>query len=187
VSSKEQLEKVFAFRYGVLDEKDETRAYLKDCKNGRETDEYDAYSVHFAAFDAVGEIIAYTRLVHHSPIGYPMTNFINYDKDIWHFDPEFLGEFSRTFVAPHMRSIQKLRVLFKPLKVIVYAKLIELNIKYTFAALEKPFFRLLRMIGFPYRPIGDIQPYFGSRYPCVIYTDEFFSANSELFDERKAQ
>lgn len=184
VSSKEQLDKVFAFRYAILDEKDETRAYLKNCKNGLETDEYDAYSVHFAAFDVAGEVIAYTRLVHHSSIGYPMTKFIHYDHESWNFDPEKLGEFSRIFVAPHLRSIQILKTLFKPLKVIVYNKLIELNIKYTYGALEKSFFRLLSILNFPYHRIGEIQPYFGSRYPCIMYTNELREANSELFEER---
>jgi N-acyl-L-homoserine lactone synthetase len=185
VSSKEQLEKVFAFRYGILDEKDETRAYLIDCKDGRETDEYDLYSVHFAAFDEVGEIIAYTRLVHHSPIGYPMTNFIHYDTERWHFDPELLGEFSRIFVSPKIRSIEKLKPLFSTLKIIGYTKMVDLNIHYTFGALEKSFFRLLNMLHFPYHRIGDIQQYFGHRYPCILYTDELRSANPELFEENK--
>jgi len=187
VSSQEQLEKVFKFRYDILDEKDETRVYLKDCKNGRETDEYDAYSVHFAAFDTAGEMIAYTRLVHHSPIGYPMTKFIGYDKEVWQFEPAFLGEFSRIFVAPSMRSIEKLKPLFNTLKLVGYAKMVDLNISYTLGALEKPFFRLLRILGFPYHRMGDLQPYFGSRYPCVLYTDELNKANLELFDESKVQ
>lgn len=180
VTTEDQLEKVYAFRYKILDEKEETRNYLKNCEVGRETDEYDAYSVHFAAFDEDGEVIAYTRLVHHSPIGYPMTNFINYDTNTWHFDPERLGEFSRIFVAPRIRSIQQLKPLFDTLKVVGYAKMIDLNVAYTFGALEKSFFRLLNMFHFNYKQIGELQPYFGQRYPCILYTDELRSANPEL-------
>lgn len=187
VSSKEQLDKVFAFRYAILDEKDETRAYLKNCKNGLETDEYDAYSVHFAAFDVAGEVIAYTRLVHHSPIGYPMTNFIDYDFKTWHFDPEKLGEFSRIFVSPKIRSIEMLKPLFNSLKIIGYTKMASLNIAYTFGALEKSFLRLLGILGFPYKRIGNLQPYFGQRYPCILYTDELRNANLELFKESAVQ
>jgi N-acyl-L-homoserine lactone synthetase len=187
VSSKEQLEKAFKFRYDILNEKDETRSYLKDCRDGRETDEYDAYSVHFAAFDTAGEMIAYTRLIHHSPIGYPMTNYIDYDHENWHFNPEKLGEFSRIFVSPKIRSIEKLKPLFNTLKIIGYIKMKDLNITYTFGALEKSFFRLLRMLDFPYVRIGDIQPYFGLRYPCILYTDELCASNSELFKECTVQ
>jgi len=187
VSSKEQLDKVFAFRYQILDEKDETRIYLKNCKNGRETDEYDAYSVHFAAFDIAGEIVACFRLIHHSPIGYPMTKYIHYDKEVWPFDPEFLGELSRIFVTPRLRSIPNLKPLFDTLKVVICGKMAELNISYTFGALEKPFFRLLRILHFPYHLIGDLQPYFGSRYPAILYTDELRSANSKLFKESTIQ
>ncbi|MGB6019319.1 MAG: GNAT family N-acyltransferase [Sulfurimonadaceae bacterium] len=97
VTSEDLLEKVFAFRYGIVCEKLGV-SELEGCEPNRETDEYDAYSEHFAAFDEVGEVIAYTRLIHHSPIGYPATNHLDYDTDTWHFDPEQLGEFSRIFV-----------------------------------------------------------------------------------------
>jgi len=187
VSSKEHLDKVFAFRYEVLNEKEETRVFLKDCKDGRETDEYDAYSVHFAAFDTAGEIVAYFRFIHHSSIGYPMTKYIQYDKEVWHFDPQFLGELSRIFVIPRLRSIPNLKPLFDSLKVVVFTKMEELDISYTFGALEKSFFRLLRILHFPYHRIGDLQPYFGSRYPAILYTDELRSANPELFNESTVQ
>lgn len=183
VSSKEQLEKVFAFRYAILNEREDTRILLKDCKEERETDAYDAYAVHFAAFDENEQIIAYTRLIHHSPIGYPTTNHMKYDTDSWQFDPEFLGEFSRIFVAQSMRSIENLKLLFNTLKTIGYKKMISLNIAYTLGTLEKPFFRLLHILHFPYHRIGELQTHYGQRYPCILYTDELRTSNTELFDE----
>lgn len=185
VSSKEQLEKVFAFRYEILNERDDTRILLKDCKEERETDAYDAYSVHFAAFDENENIVAYTRLIHHSPVGYPMTNNMEYDTSVWSFDSERIGEFSRIFVSPKIRSIEKLKPLFNTLKIIGYVKMESLDIAYTFGALEKSFFRLLRILHFPYERIGNLQLYLGHRYPCVLCTDELRVVNSELFDESK--
>lgn len=187
VTTEDQLEKVYAFRYDILNEKEETRVYLKNCEAGRETDKYDAYSVHYAAFNEEGEVMAYARLIHHSPIGYPMTKYINYDKDIWQFDPERLGEISRLFVSPKIRGIQELIPLFNTLKIIGCTKMVELNISYTFSALEKSFFRLLTMLHLPYKRIGELQPYFGQRYPCILFTDETLAANPELFTESAIQ
>lgn len=187
VSSKEQLEKVFAFRYEILNEREDTRTLLKDCKEDRETDKYDAYSVHFAAFDENEKIIAYTRLIHHSPVGYPTANHMSYDRDSWNFDPELLGEFSRIFVAQSMRSIDNLKLLFNTLKAVGYAKMVDLNISYTLGTLEKPFFRLLHILHFPYHRIGELQTHFGQRYPCILYTDELRNANPELFNESTEQ
>ena len=187
VSSKEHLDKVFAFRYEVLNEREETRVLLKDCKEERETDAYDAYSVHFAAFDEAGEIAACFRLIHHSPIGCPTTNHMSYDTENWHFDPEFLGELSRIFVTPRLRSIPNLKPLFDTLKVVICAKMAELNISYTLGTLEKPFFRLLRILHFPYHCIGELQTHFGQRCPAILYTDELRSANPELFKDSEEQ
>ena len=185
VTTEDQLEKVYAFRYTILDERDETRVVLKNCKNGQESDKYDAYSTHYAAFDEGGEVMAYTRLIHHSPIGYPTTNNMKYDTEVWHFDPEHLAEFSRIFVSPSIRNIQELKSLFDTMKVLSYSKITELDIDYILGGLEKPFLRLLNMLRLPYKRIGELQPYLGQRYPCIMYTDETIAANPELFNESK--
>lgn len=180
VTSQEQLEKVYAFRYGIVCEKLGVTE-LEGCEPNRETDEYDAYSEHYAAFDENGEVVACTRLIHHSPIGYPTTNNMDYDKESWHFEPDRLGEFSRIFVSPRIRSIQQLRPLFDSLKVVGYAKIEKFNIAYTLGALEKSFFRLLGILDFPYKRIGELQDYITPRYPCIMYTDEAVAINPELF------
>ena len=182
VSSKEQLEKVFAFRYQIVCEKLGV-IELENCQANQEIDEYDPYSIHFAAFDEAEEVLACVRLIHHSPIGYPTTNNMEYDTVTWNFDSERLGEFSRIFVSPKLRSIEKLKPLFNSLKVIVSSKMEELHISYTYGALEKPFLRLLKILHFPYRRIGDIQTYVGQRYPCIMYTDELITANPEIFKD----
>jgi hypothetical protein len=182
VTTEEELEKVYAFRYQIVCEKLGV-SELDFCEPGRETDEYDAYSEHYAAFDESGEVMAYTRLIHHSPIGYPTTNNMNYDTDTWYFDPEQLAEFSRIFVSPKIRSIQELRPLFDTMKILVYPKIEELNIAYILGALEKPFLRLR----LPYKSIGDLQLYITPRYPCIMYTDETVSVNPEFFGQSATQ
>ncbi|MGB6019318.1 MAG: hypothetical protein WBF77_06950 [Sulfurimonadaceae bacterium] len=61
--------------------------------------------------------------------------------------------------------------------------MIDLNIAYTLGALEKPFFRLLNILHFPYKRIGDLQSYVGQRYPSILYTNELRAANTELFGQ----
>jgi len=183
VSSKEHLDKVFAFRYEILNEREETRVLLKDCKEERERDKYDDFSAHFVAFDEADEVVAYVRLIHHSPIGYPTANNMEYDTVVWNFNQEQLGELSRVFVATRLRSIEKLKPLFNSLKVVVFTKMEDLNIDYTFGALEKPFFRLLRILHFPYKRIGGFQTYLGQRYPCIVNTNELREANPKLFED----
>lgn len=182
VTTQDQLEKVFAFRYAIVCEKLGV-SDLEGCEPNRETDEYDAYSEHYAAFDEEGEVIACTRLIHHSPIGYPTTNNMEYDSDMWQFEQEKLGEFSRIFVSPKIRSIKELQPLFNTMKVLVYPKVQELDIAYILGALEKPFLRLLNILRLPYKSIGDLQPYITPRYPCIMYTDETIAANPEFFTD----
>ncbi|MDA3946925.1 MAG: GNAT family N-acetyltransferase [Helicobacteraceae bacterium] len=180
VTSEDQLEKVYAFRYDIVCEKLGVTE-LEGCEPNRETDEYDAYSEHYAAFDENGEVIACTRLIHHSPIGYPTTNNMDYDRDNWHFDPEKLAEFSRIFVSPKIRSIKELQPLFNTMKSLVYPKVQELEISYILGALEKPFLRLLNILQLPYKPIGDLQSYITPRFPCIMYTNETIEVNPEIY------
>ena len=179
VTSEKELEKVFAFRYQIVCEKLGV-SELDNCELGRETDEYDAYSEHFAAFDEHGEVVACTRLIHHSPIGYPTDNHMKTDIDKKQFDIDKFAELSRIFIASHMRNLKDTRSLIEGLKVIGYHKMAVLGIEYTYGALEKPFLRLLNMYKLPYKAIGEEQHYITPRYPCLLYTHELEAANPKL-------
>ena len=187
VTSEEQLEKVYAFRYKILDEKDETRVLLEHCKNRKETDEYDIYSEHFAAFNEAGEVVAYTRLIHHSPLGYPTENNMKTNIDKLQLGAEKFAELSRIFISEHLRNRKDTRLLIEGLKIIGYNKMAALGIEYTYGALEKPFLRLLNMYNLPYQAIGEEQNYATPRYPCLLYTHDLEVANPELLQFRETE
>ncbi|WP_345985632.1 GNAT family N-acyltransferase [Sulfurimonas sp. HSL-1656] len=178
-TTQEELEKVFAFRYKIVCEKLGVDS-LDYCEPGRETDEYDAYAMHFAAFDEQGEVAACVRLIHNSPIGYPTANHMRCDIDQSAFEPHKVAELSRIFVNAEKRGIQETKRLFQGLKEIVYLKGKALGIEYTYGGLEKPFLKLLNMFKYPYKPIGEEQDYVGRRYPCIMYTRELEAENPEL-------
>ncbi len=182
VSAPEAVERIFAFRYRILDEKEETRKLLEGMENGLESDAYDAHSVHFAAYDEAGEVVACTRLIRPSALGLPTLNNTRHHCTPEMCDPGKLGEFSRIFVAPQLRSIRKLHPLFDTLKIVGYKKMRDLDIVDTVGVLEKPFFRLLNMLGFPYEAVGELQSYYGMRYPSRLNTRALYDANRELFE-----
>jgi hypothetical protein len=177
--TQEQLDKVFAFRYQVVCEK-QWDTGLDISKPGYETDAYDEYAVQFAAFDNDGEVEACVRLIHNSPIGYPAANNMKINIDNSHFEPDKVAELSRIYVSEKQRGMRETKRLFQGLKEVVYLKGIELGIEYTYGGLEKSFLKLLNMFKYPYKPIGEEQEYFGRRYPCIMYTRDLEAANPEL-------
>lgn len=179
VTTQEQLNKVYAFRYEIVCEKLGV-SKLDNCESGLETDEYDAYSEHFAAFDEAGNVTACTRLIHHSPIGYPTEKNMRIDIDTLQFETDKFAELSRIFIAKELRNRKDTKTLIEGLKVIGYMKMASLGIEYTYGALEKPFLRLLNMYRLPYQPIGEEQHYITPRYPCLLYTHDLESKNPEL-------
>jgi len=181
VTDPQLLDRVYAFRYDIIYEKPATRKYVEGNEDKRDIDEYDAYSVHFAACDESGEVMACVRLIHHSPVGLPTLNNMEHACLPHICDPEHLGEFSRIFVSPKVRGIRHIRPMFDTLKLIVYTTMKELGITDTVGSLEPPFFRLLHMLGFPYTRIGELQEYVGMRYPSRLVTDELYTENLELF------
>jgi N-acyl-L-homoserine lactone synthetase len=179
VVSETHLEKVFAFRYKIVCERLEVDT-LDYCAPGRETDEYDAYAYHFAAFGDDGEVEACVRLIHNSPIGYPTANHMRFDIDPSLFEPRKIAELSRIFVTEEKRGIRETKRLLQGLKEVAYLKINELGIEYLYGGLEKPFLKLLNMFRLPYKPIGQEQEYVGRRYPCIMYTRDLEAANPEL-------
>lgn len=180
VTARTELDKVFAFRFRVLDEREETRGAITDRASGLDRDRYDDYADQFAAFDEDGEVAACVRLIHHCPLGYPTLHHMKTDIDTSLFDPSSVAELSRIFIAGPLRNRKDTRVLIEGLKVLGYAKMAALGIEYTYGGLEKSFLRLLNIYGLPYRPIGREQEYLGRRYPCLMRTRELAEQNPQL-------
>jgi N-acyl-L-homoserine lactone synthetase len=180
VQDQELLEKIYRFRYFIACE--ELGVYKKeDYPDGIESDEYDAYAVHFAASDEKGEVASCVRLIHHSPVGYPTQNILDVDLSAFDLDPQDVGEISRIFIRPDCRNLKASREIFIRFKIMLCHKMKELGLKYTMGSLEYRFYRLLQRYKFPYEIIGESAVYAGrERFPVLLSTDRLREANREL-------
>ena len=180
VNDNDLLEKVFEFRYKILIEI--YPEYLKNLnlEEEKEQDKYDPYSVHFVALDKDGEISATVRLINNSPLGYPTENYMKTDNAS--FERNKLGEMSRIFIDSKHRKLKTTKCIIHGLIKLIYIKMIELGIEYTYGSLESNFLRLLKIYKLNYVTIGEEQThkYFGLRNPCILYTKQLAVDNPEL-------
>lgn len=181
------LDKVFAFRYKVLLEIYPEYIEASGFLDNKEYDKYDAYSAHFAAIDKDGEVCATVRLIYNSPLGYPTENGMIFDKSM--FERDKLGEMSRIFVDAKYRNIKTTMDIMDGLKKLMYSKMMNLGIEYTYGSLEESFLRLLRIYKITYITIGLKQEHrpFGFRYPSVLYTKQLGSDNPHIMELWEAQ
>jgi N-acyl-L-homoserine lactone synthetase len=137
--------------------------------DGRETDEYDAASVHLSVTDDEGELAGALRLVLDSPLGFPL------EAHARTLSPSFFGlprgrtaEISRLVVARQHRNVRRfegypltLLRLFRE----VHRKSRELGLSYWLAAMEPSLRRLLASFGAGFVEIGGPMDYFGEVLP----------------------
>lgn len=172
VIDENMLERIYRFRYDIVCE--ELGFFDKSLyKDKKEKDKYDKYSTHFVAVNDSFEIVATTRLIHHSPIGYPTTEHLQIDKDIQeflHLKYESLAEVSRVFIAKKFRNMHDTKyVMTKFIKEKVYFKMKDVGVEYAYSAMEMRLVRLLRMFKIDFKIIGPLQEGYGSpRYPCLL-------------------
>ncbi len=180
VTDKELLDKVFIFRYKVLEEVYPKYLHKAGIVGIKEHDKYDPYAIHFAALDKEGEVCATVRLIYHSPIGYPTENSTQFDNSM--FDRDKLGEMSRIFVGAHYRDMKTTKIIINEFKKLTYLKMMKIGVEYSYGYLEESFLRLLKIYKMPYHPIGAIHQdeNLGLRYPCILYTEELGTTNPEF-------
>ncbi|EQB40440.1 hypothetical protein M947_01185 [Sulfurimonas hongkongensis] len=67
----------------------------------------------------------------------------------------------------------------------MYIKMNQLDIEYTYGALESSFLRLLKIYKMNYVKIGNeqVHKYFGFRHPCILYIKQLLIDNLELLGE----
>lgn len=176
---EELIKKIYRFRCTIACDE---LSILKrnDYPDGLETDEYDKYSIHFAALNEKNEVISCLRLINNSPIGYPMENEMNirFDNSVKRVQ---VGEISRQFIHKNYRNMKATREIFYLTKKYVCPKLKELGLEFTYVTVEKSFYRLLCMMDMPYEIIGKPQKHRGRiRYPCKLSTKKLIEANKEL-------
>lgn len=187
VKNQELLDKVYRFRYKtwcvetkVLDADD----YPDQC----ESDKYDAYADHFAVLDEEANVAATVRLIHHSPIGYPTENYLDFDKSKYRFEREGLGELSRIFIDPKYRNMKDTKVIIQGLiKELIYFKIRDHGIVDCYGALESGFNKLLNIFKVPYITIGEAKMYYGGlRHPSIMHTRDLELKNPGLKEEYRA-
>ncbi|HUG37613.1 MAG TPA: GNAT family N-acyltransferase [Candidatus Limnocylindrales bacterium] len=128
---------------------------------GLERDEYDRFSVHFAATDESGEVVATSRLVLDSSFGFPLEHRAG------GLAPEFyalprsrIGEISRLILATPHRGTAEPALLFGLLKEL-FEESRRRGLHGLLASMEPRLARLLRRFGFAFSPIGPAMEYFG--------------------------
>lgn len=195
--------KRLAARNGLWDEVQQLRyaVYCLECKyldaarypNERETDEYDPYSVHFAATNERNEMVATLRLVRDSRLGYPL------EQHAGSLSAEYRGlprdktaEISRLILARSYRRrandglygqelgnpekdaeaqaeatyrrSQYPLILFGLFKE-MYLESVNMGLEYWVAAMESSLQRMLSKFGLGLRQVGDPMSYYGEVIP----------------------
>jgi N-acyl-L-homoserine lactone synthetase len=180
VCDDELIDRVFEFRYKILLDIYPEYLNVSGYSGTKEHDKYDKYSVHFAALNEDGEVCATVRLIHHSPIGYPTENSMTFDNSM--FERDRLGEMSRIFIDDKYRNLKTTKYIIQNFNRLLYFKMMELGIEYTYGSLEDSFLRLLRIYKMNYQTIGEKQAheYFGKRYPSILYTERLGLDNPEI-------
>ena len=183
VQDQTLLEKVFKFRYEVsCEEKHIFDAH--DYPAGLERDCYDDFSDQFAVLDGFGDVCATVRLVHHSKIGYPMEEYLEFDKSEHGFESERLAELSRIFIHAKYRNMRDTKRIIQGLiETMIYDRIKGYGISYCYGTLEQSFIKLLNIFRIPYVAIGEGQLRYGAmRYPCIMHTDALEAKNPGLYE-----
>ncbi len=171
VLDENMLERVYRFRYDIVCEE---LGFFEKNELKKESDKYDRFSSHFVALDDNCNIVATTRLIHNSPIGYPTEEHLKINEPIKMlldtYKRDKLSELSRVFIAKKHRNMSDTKHIINNFIVEkVYPKVKDLGIEYCYSAMEKKFIRLLSMFGIHFEIIGPLQSGYGSpRYPCLL-------------------
>ena len=191
VLDENMLERVYRFRYDIVCEE---LGFFDKNELRIETDKYDPFSTHFVALDENCEIVATTRLIHHSPIGYPTEEHLKIHEPVKAlldtYKRDKLAEISRVFIAKNHRNMSDTRYIILNFIVDkIYPKVKDFGIEYCYSAMEKKFVRLLRMFHIYYDIIGPLQDGYGSpRYPCLLSIarlEKEFPNILEAYERRK--
>ncbi|MCF6201031.1 MAG: GNAT family N-acetyltransferase [Hydrogenimonas sp.] len=182
----ELIKEIYKFRYQIACE-EEGIFDKNNYPDEYESDEYDKYSLQYVFLNKKNTIVACVRLIYNSKIGYPTLNNLKLfnRKENSVLLHSRTAELSRIFIKKEYRSIKNTRQIIDLIKINTGKRMEEMNIVYSYGALERSFFRLLQIFKMPYRQIGPFQMYGRKmRAPCIMYTDELIELNKELFIEK---
>jgi N-acyl amino acid synthase of PEP-CTERM/exosortase system len=175
---------------------------VEDHPSGYETDEYDPYSIHFAALNGNNNVIGTIRLVLHSDKGFPIEHAV---KDMAFIgekpEPNRIAEISRLAVKTDYRRRQedglygiesyllnseggidgsipqehqrrKRPVIVLGLCRVLYHASKKIGLTHWYFISEKGLFYMLRKYGFLFHQIGEPVSYHGLRIPYLGIVSE---------------
>jgi N-acyl-L-homoserine lactone synthetase len=168
VSTESDLDRVYRLRYRVFCQ--ELGLFNPaDYPDGRERDEHDGTSVHFAGEDTSGVLAGTVRLVLCRP--FPLESRCRFFADAPRLDELRVAEISRLAVR---RDVSARR----PIVVALYKAMIlesrRLGLTHWVAAMEKPLCRVLRGLGCDFTPIGPEVDYSGPVRPYLGAIDRLW-------------
>jgi N-acyl-L-homoserine lactone synthetase len=186
VASDEELRDVYRVRYKVYCLE---RGYERpdDYPHGMETDEYDAYSVHFIAYlkkMPMGTV----RLILQNPLGFPVEKYCGINVQSFYSNIPKVAEISRLAVSSEAAKgclIERSRITLGLLKQLHLAAK-GLKIECFFSAMSLPLERLLNRCGMRFKKAGPPVYYNGVRTPyyalCEELEEEVFENRRDIFD-----
>lgn len=156
-----QRYEVFCREYGYLNP--------DNYPDGLETDPFDAYCEHIAAFDRTGNMVGSIRMLHHSPIGYPTQISYDIGDYLTPYDPSTISELSRIIIAPGYRGFASARMILLSAYQPIFRRSRELGIKVWVGNFERRFIRLLGLLGLQFTVIGKgVHHHNKLRLPAVL-------------------
>jgi N-acyl amino acid synthase of PEP-CTERM/exosortase system len=170
------------------------RAFLsrQDYPTGREIDDFDPHSLHFSAFNRVGDTVGTIRLVQPSALGFPLLQHCQLHDEVI---PKEIVEISRLAVSKNYRrrveddiyGITPEQIMLpdprpeerrrRPeivlgLYKIIYQESKRRGITHWLAAMERSLVRLLWRYGFSFEAIGPEVDYYGPVTPYITNISE---------------
>lgn len=190
VDSEELLKEIYQLRYEV---------YCQECHfleasdypRRLEIDEYDPFSVHFAAINHGNEVIGTVRLVLPNTLGFPMEKRCKLDIDPSELPRKKIAEISRLAVSKKYRrrvddelygtesylsvdpwERRKYPIVVLGLYRAMYQESKKLGLVLWYAAMEKKLWRALRLYGIHFTKVGEEIDYYGPVAPYLGFIKE---------------
>lgn len=212
VSSAAELEEVYRLRYRVYCEE---RGFEKpeDHPGGLERDGYDRHSIHFGAFNEMGELIGTARIILNSGNGFPLEKNCVLKKDLSCLDREKLGEISRLALKREYRRRAEDHYIYNDegepppelssppndrrqrheivigLYKLIYIESRKMGLTHWYTVMAKGLYLLLNRMGIFFQPIGPAIEYHGQRIPYLGDIDDIervvAKVNPALFQEAR--
>ncbi len=170
--TEDELKKYYQFRYKVMCKE---LKYIEENSKKIDIDKYDEFSFHVMVINNKDEVVGTTRVIYNSPYGYPTPKYMEINNTKKEFIPQkYSCEISRFFIDRNVRSIKFSKQIMTLLVYEINRYAQKHDIKFFYAALEKSFIRLLKILKINFTIIGKEGNFYGFRYPCIISDEELF-------------